>query len=287
MRRVSVLIAAASTTAFTQIASAADLPVKAPVAPVAAPYSWTGWYVGANAGGFWGHSDVTSNVPCTATSFFGPGGGYFCTTTTGLANGVAVGAAGTGSLSDSGFTGGAQAGYNRQNGNFVVGLEADIGAFHFRGSQSVSARYPVPVIPIFGVHTFTVGTSVEANWLFTARGRIGWTVKPNLLAYATGGLAVTSLQVANSFSDDNGIPGASGAGSNSATKLGWTLGGGLEWAFDKNWSAKAEYLYVDFGSVTVNSTGTGTYAGTGYSQAISTSADLTAHIARVGVNYKF
>jgi outer membrane immunogenic protein len=263
----------------------ADMPMKAPVykAPVEAVYNWTGWYVGANAGALWGESDVTSSAPCTATS--GPPG-YFCTTTNGVANGAAVGAAGTGSLSGSGFTGGVQAGYNWQNGQTVVGLEADFNAFHFRGSQTVSANYPVSGPNVGTGNVFTVGTSADADWLFTARGRIGWLVDPKILAYATGGLAVTQLKVANSFSD-NYVPAATGGSSNSATKLGWVLGGGLEWAFDKHWSAKAEYLYVNFNSVTVNSIITSTRSGGGYAQAINTSADLTAQIARVGINYKF
>jgi outer membrane immunogenic protein len=266
-------------------AIAADMPIKAPVykAPVEAAYNWTGWYVGANAGAVWGESDVTSSAPCTATR---SPPGYFCTTTNGLANGAAVGTAGTGSLSGNGFTGGVQAGHNWQNGQTVVGLEADLNAFHFHGSQTVSANYSVSASIVGTGNVFTVGTSAEANWLFTARGRIGWTIKPNILGYATGGLAVTQLQVANSFSD-NYVPAATGGGSNSATKLGWTLGGGLEWAIDKHWSAKAEYLYVNFGSVTVNSIITSTRSGGGYAQALSTSADLTAQIARVGINYKF
>jgi outer membrane immunogenic protein len=53
MRHLSIaVIAAASTVAFTQIATAADMPVKAPVykAPVIAPYNWTGLYIGGNVG---------------------------------------------------------------------------------------------------------------------------------------------------------------------------------------------------------------------------------------------
>jgi outer membrane immunogenic protein len=279
MKRLHSRVAGAALASVSALAISAGTPAHAQ------SFNWTGFYIGANAGALWGHSDVTSSAPCTATSFSGANPGYFCTTTVGLANGAAVGAAGTGSLSGSGFTGGVQASYNWQNGNTVLGFETDFGAFHFRGAQSVSANYPVGA-HVSTANTFTVGTSVEANWLFTARARIGWVVKPNILAYATGGLAVTQLEVANSFSDNHSSFPASGGGSNSATKLGWTLGGGLEWAFDKNWSAKVEYLYVDFGSVTVNSTILSPQP-PGYSQAISTSADLTAHIARVGINYKF
>src|SRR6266581_9798781 len=60
MRQLSALIATASIVAFTQIASAADLPIRAPVyqAPIIAPiYNWTGFYAGLNIGGSWGHQD--------------------------------------------------------------------------------------------------------------------------------------------------------------------------------------------------------------------------------------
>ena len=58
-----------------------------------------------------------------------------------------------------------------------------------------------------------------------------------------------------------------------------------EWALNRNWSVKAEYLFVKFGSINASGTVTGTAIG--YGSAISTSTDLTASIARAGVNYKF
>ena len=263
------------------LASVSALAISAGAPAHAEAFNWTGFYIGGNAGTLWGHSNMTSGVPCTAT-FMPPG--YFCATIFPILamNAAAVGAAGTGSISASGFTGGVQAGYNWQNGNIVAGLEADFGAFHFHGSQSVSALYPI----LFPLNKFTVGTSAEANWLFTARGRIGWTVKPNILAYATGGLAVTRIQVANSFTDNNDVPGASGGGSNSAIKTGWVLGGGLEWAFDKNWTAKVEYLYVDFGSVAVNNSVITNPNYSGYRQAMHLGGS-DRPVARVGINYKF
>jgi outer membrane immunogenic protein len=276
MRRLPVLwIVATSTTALTQIAYGAE----------PAPYNWTGWYIGANAGAAWGRSDVTTTAICPAVTPW-----YFCRVGFGEANGAAVSAAGTGSLSDTGFTGGVQAGYNWQNGNIVLGAETDFGAFHFRGTQSFSAHYPVFGPFVSPTDVFTLTTSAEANWLYTARGRVGWAASPNVLVYATGGLALTRLKVANSFSDDQGgfgSSGASGGGSNSATKAGWVLGGGVEWAFDRHWSAKAEYLYVNFGSVNVTSRIFHPGAGAGYAQAINTSADLSANIVRAGINYKF
>ncbi len=117
------------------------------------------------------------------------------------------------------------------------------------------------------------------------RGRLGWLYRPNLLFYATGGAAFTRLEVKLSYSDGNGV---TGAGSASAIKTGWTIGGGAEWALNNHWSVKAEYLYLDFGSVTAHAT-VGVPAGIkgAESSTISTTGDLTAQIARVGINYKF
>ena len=77
----------------------------------------------------------------------------------------------------------------------------------------------------------------------------------NLMAYVTGGLALTRLGVSNSFSDN--VPlgaGTAGSANASATKAGWVVGGGLEYALIKNWSIKAEYLFMDFGKVTATGT---------------------------------
>jgi outer membrane immunogenic protein len=100
-------------------------------------------------------------------------------------------------------------------------------------------------------------------------------------------LAVTHLSAANSFSDNTVGFGGGGTGSwgTSATKAGWTVGAGAEYALNRNWSVRAEYLYVHFDAITASgvipdSTGA-------YGSAISTSTDLSAHIARAGVNYKF
>ena len=109
------------------------------------------------------------------------------------------------------------------------------------------------------------------------------------MIFGTGGLAMTKLELAHSFSDNfasGGFPGAFAFGSASDRKIGWVAGGGFEWAFVRNWSFKTEYLFVNFGSLTANSTTT--HLGLiGYSNALSTTGDLTAHIARAGVNFRF
>jgi outer membrane immunogenic protein len=255
-------------------AFAADLPLKAPVAPVLPAPSWTGFYVGLNAGADWARSDTSTGTSCVAAP--GTTGPYFgCTSV------PAVNAVGTGSMSSSGFTGGGQIGYNWQINSLVLGAEADFEAFHGRASRSSTGFYPSSP-----AHSFTVTSSVNATWLFTARARAGWAISNDVLLYATGGLALTDLSASNSFVDSFVSPTGIGSWSASKTQVGWTAGGGAEWAFARNWSLKAEYLYVHFDAITssglVQDNG-----GFGYGSAISTSTDLSAHIARGGINYRF
>lgn len=258
-------------------ALAADLPTKAPPAPPVASTNWTGFYAGLNAGGDWAYSgDPSTSTSCAP----GPGFGfsYFTCASVPLVN-----ATGTGSMSGSGFTGGVQAGYNWQSSSTVVGVETDFESFHGKASRTATASSIASGAGVPGPAAIT--SSVDATWLFTARGRLGWAVNNNLLAYATGGLAVTHLSAANSYSDAGGAVGV-GVWNASATKAGWTVGAGVEYSLSQHWSARAEYLYVHFDALTATGSVASTVAGA-YGSAISTSTDLSAHIARAGVNYKF
>jgi hypothetical protein len=168
MRRVRLAsLAAVAAISFTSIASAADMPVKAPVDKAIAPiaYSWAGWYVGGNVGYAWGHSDAVTSAECgTFVPFY-----FVC------GNQAVVQASGTGSLSPKGVTGGIQAGYNWQTGHLVYGAELDFGAFSLKGSRAGTSAYVAnaPGVP------FTTSSSVETDWLFTARGRLGWIGRKN------------------------------------------------------------------------------------------------------------
>jgi outer membrane immunogenic protein len=279
----SLLLATTALTVFAVVstANAADLPVKAPTVQVVR--NWTGAYVGLNVGYAWGRSSAGTLVDCGP-----PPAGlivYMCNLTGfGAANAAAVNAIGSGTVTAGGFTGGVQAGFNLQTNNLVYGLEVDFGAMRLRGSRLVSGTYPGAGIILAG-DAFSVGSSFDTDWLATFRGRVGWTMMPNLLVYGTGGLAVTRLSVANSFAD-NVFSGAVESASESRFKTGWTIGAGLEWAQSIDWTIKAEYLYIDFGKVTA--TGLIINASPpGYGQGISTSSDLTAHVARIGVNRRF
>ena len=242
------------------------------------PFSWTGFYVGVNAGYAWGDSDARFTNDCNVP----PGTGVFCSGNVRNAEANAIQASGNqGSLDPDGFIGGVQAGYNWQSGSAVLGVELDFNAFNVNASRSASGVTPLTV------SNYNIGSALDTDWLFTARGRLGWIVGPTVLAYVTGGLAVTDIQVSQ-FYNDNLLapPGFSTSSTTTSTKTGWTLGGGLEWALTNSWTMKAEYLYVDFGRVSTSGNVTSA-AFPGFATPHHTSADLNVHIARVGINYKF
>lgn len=270
-----------SSVAVTAIALGFSVPSQAQAPAI---HNWTGFYVGLNAGAASGRSSASTSTDCSLP--FIPG--YFCDNgPRGADNAASVTASGTGTMNNAAFSGGIQAGYNWQTSKVVYGLETDFGSFRLSGSRNGSGVYASTVGALAG-NPYTIGSSFGADWLFTLRGRLGTVVMPNLLVYATGGLALTRLTVSNSFSDQNSIntPNFESASSTSM-KTGWVLGGGAEWALSNNWTVKGEYLYVDFGKVTATGIiGDGTGPG-GYAQGISTSSNLSAQIARVGVNYKF
>jgi outer membrane immunogenic protein len=187
----------------------------------------------------------------------------------------------TGSYSRTGFIGGGEAGYNWQAGPAVYGLEIDLQ--NFRGASKSATVLSNGTLFIAAGTPLSLTSSTDARWLFTARGRLGYAFD-RLLVYGTGGVAITRLRTNFTFSDPS-TPGQ-GNWTQSNTKTGWVAGAGIEWMLTKNWSVKAEYLHVDFGAITAFGT-IASPAGPGYANAINTSADLTADIARAGINYKF
>jgi outer membrane immunogenic protein len=243
-------------------------------------FRWSGAYVGGFVGIARGDSTIRTEVGPVVV-----GSTYFQSTQ----NAESVEENGSGSISPDRFIGGITVGANARQGNWVFGLEADLGAFNLGGSAGAS-NVAYPTTP---PSTYTVRAAMDTDWLFTARGRLGWNPKPDLLIYGTAGLALTNLRVSNSFSDNADSAGV-GGGSNSETLAGWTLGAGAEWVLSGQWTVKAEYLYLDFGTVTTRNSvacGPGATFNCGaipiVPSAFSTSADLSAHIARVGLNYAF
>lgn len=129
----------------------------------------------------------------------------------------------------------------------------------------------------------TVNGSKSLDGLETLRGRIGFLATPQILLYATGGLAVGQEKVSIQALGPTFAPPLAAFNSNSTTKAGYTVGAGVEWKVAPLWSVKAEYLYVDFG----NQSSTIAYAYPGRTSTATLSTKQDYNIARVGLNYQF
>jgi outer membrane immunogenic protein len=254
-------------------ADAAPAPIltKAPMAP---PYSWTGFYVGANAGVGWG------DFATTTTTVFSPTGYFATSSIPAIAQLIALGQVGTPKIDSKEFIGGAEAGYNWQSGMLVYGLETDIEYFHLKGTITGTGLYPC-----CAPTSFTVNTQAHTDWLFTARPRLGLAINNDMI-YVTGGVAVTNLNATFQFTDTFATAAESGA--ISQTRVGWVAGGGYEGGLGGGWTAKLEGLFVNFGSVSVTSTNL-----TAFTPPIpfptnvfTHSVDLRAAILRFGLNYR-
>jgi outer membrane immunogenic protein len=244
-------------------------------APYVAPFSWTGFYLGVNAGAAWVQSDVTLT---SNPVFFGPGG-------VGGPDGPAsLDRDGSARFRDTVFTGGGQIGANWQMGTLVLGIEADLNAVRFSASADSGVRPTPPLSPGLGTYRFI--ESVDSDWLATARARLGYAMDRTLI-YVTGGAAWAKFdftQQSGPFSGCGGGPLCTVTSSASGTKTGWAVGGGFEYAFTNNWTLKGEYLHADLGSVSFADN----LAAGGFPAASFThKADLTMDLARVGINYKF
>lgn len=250
-------------------ASAADMAArytKAPPAMVSPAYNWSGFYAGIHAGYTFGEDD---NVITT-----GQAAGN-------IANVVGGARPGQVRLDRDGFIGGGQIGYNWQfSPNWVFGVETDISYVDIRENRDVGTLSLPTAVPPNAPLNNTFRTRME--YFGTVRGRIGY-AWDRTLVYATGGLAYAEVENSASFF------GAAGQlqfdGRIRRTETGYTVGAGIEHAFSPSWSVKAEYLYYDLGSNTVNVAfvpGSGG-APTGY----NTRFENDGHIVRAGLNYKF
>jgi opacity protein-like surface antigen len=250
------------------IAAVMPVKVKAPPRPFVRPTDWTGFYVGGFVGAAAGRTDI---------GFVGDGGARPWVL---------------------GGLGGIEAGYNRQFGKWVLGVEGDIGAANVHGGRPAgnsAALSPGP--PIFGASIgftpafFTVQD--KTNWMATATGRVGYAWDRTLL-YVKGGAAFedSSLSAACIYGPTGQAIATNGfvrsclnqalattAGFSTAnyTRVGWTLGFGTEFDLGKNWSAKAEYDYLSFGRHTAIATDGTTFL---------TDKSYISQV-KVGLNYRF
>ena len=147
---------------------------------------------------------------------------------------------------------GATLGYNLQTGVWVWGAEGDFDISTMKGSTGCG----------FGAAT----CETKDSWLATARLRLGYAGWNNWLPYITGGAAGGDIKATNSA-----------LSSANKTKIGYTLGAGVEYAIWSNWSVKGEYLYVDLGKFDC-----GIACG-----AATDNVSLKANVVRAGINYRF
>ncbi|HLH11704.1 MAG TPA: outer membrane protein [Methylovirgula sp.] len=191
---------------------AADLPnTKGPPVFAAPPpppvFSWTGFYIGGQVGYQWGTTGWDLHSEPPAPF-------------------VAVGEP---TYNDQGVVGGGHAGFNYQVAQFVFGVEGDIEGTSYRGTGVEAVLAP-------GLITNTTRIDIEGS----VRGRIGW-AWDRVLFYGTGGVAFADFK--------NGFNAPTAPFFDTATfgRVGWTAGGGVEYAIDPNWSVRVEYRYTDYG----------------------------------------
>lgn len=253
-----VLLAALMSVAVPGTILAADLGAfKAP--PPAGAYDWTGLYFGGHIGGGWadnqfsdfGYQLLTGNVlPITQTT------------------------------NSSGFLGGVQGGYNYQIGRLVLGSDFDFSWASIDGTNSDPYGHHLT-----GSQNWSQTLSADTDWIGTATTRLG-VARNNWLFYSKAGIAwantsytVNNTHVTSAFDQFDGT--------GSKTLTGWTVGTGLEWAFARNWTAKLEYDFIDFGSNVIPIYGTRdpgqTYA---HPQQFTIVNNQYINELKFGLNYK-
>lgn len=243
-----LLLGVAFATLTVGSALAADLgrrPIyKAPPpAPPPLVYNWTGFYVGGYVGGAFPEQDVTA-TDLDGFNLAGHSWDYRL---------------------DNSFIGGGTLGYNWQfpGSPWLVGIEGEGGYMRLTGSA------PDPLLAT------TVSSARMGDWYAVLAGRLGWLATPQWLLYAKGGAAWTDLNA--DVTDPLLVPTASG----SKTTTGWAAGGGAEWMFAPQWSAKVEYLFLGFDD-NVEACG-----GAAATQFCWNHDVHGVHTVKVGLNYHF
>jgi outer membrane immunogenic protein len=201
--------AGATLVALTGIATAADMPVKAPLPPPPPPFSWTGFYIGGQVGWARAHDDasiVNPGIPVAINLPF--------------------------TVDVDGVIGGAHVGYNLQYGMWVLGVEGTV------DGSDLNKSFTVGICPLFcGSATTKVGIQGSVQ------GHVG-VAFDRVLLYATGGLAIADIT--NTY-DTTAFGG--GFASIGGTRTGWTAGAGGAFAVTNNWSVRVEYRHSDFGDI--------------------------------------
>jgi outer membrane immunogenic protein len=200
-------------------ALAADMPLAAP-APFAARFNWTSCYLGGHVGGGFGRKDITDPVQLVQDSFLGAGSTAGITTVSPTPRGAVIG-------------GQIGCDYQFADTSFVVGVEGAVSGSTMKNTTSVG-------LPLGNPDTAFVKASTD--FLPSVTMRVGYAID-NVLLYARGGVALAGdkYDVTGSFA------GAPFAFEGLDNRLGWTVGGGVDWAFSQHWSLNVEYDYYQFG----------------------------------------
>ena len=306
-RRFSLILLAATAIGVVTShgASAADILRKAPpAAPLPPPVQdWSGIYVGVEGGGGWGHQDGF-NAPFNLR----PGFGQFCGEQISpfdcgdsvvneefaefdgvLGRNRHFADVNLGGVNTSGWLFGAFFGAQKQWGNWVLGIEADVDGGEISGSANGSANFSCGLgsCPFDSDAALTLkhAASLESKMdeLASLRGKIGYAWSPNWMIYGTGGAAfahvkntLTSAQSID-YSEFDGFFSAkcpdgfcvtedlaahfanTFTASSSQTMLGWTIGAGIDykWQLDPGSALVfgVEYQYFNFPTQTFTFSG--------------------------------
>lgn len=230
-----------------------------PPDPPPPTWSWAGPYVGANLGYSWGSSPANATFVDSVGDFLGAAGS---------------------TVHPDGVIGGGQIGYNWQFGNWVPGVETDIEGSGQRGSGTLVCAAPCSQ----SGNAVTLSVTERLDWFGTVRGRLGWTVTPESMIYATGGLAYGRLNDSGTVTDTINTT----SFSLSKISAGWAAGGGFESHLTGNWTWKIEYLFLTLtepsGQIMTTIPSTNRAGGTNnpiYDPI------FTDNILRAGLNYKW
>ena len=270
MQKSVIAAAAIAAFSFVNSASAADMPVKAPLVPVIAADPWTGWYLGASAGGRFNKDTWTGTgfeIPALAALLSNRDNPHdFNSTSARL---------------------GLYGGYNwRVQQMWVVGLEADIA---WANNKKTSAG------SIPGLITATTDSvEMKDGWDGGLRARLGYLITPSTLLFGTGGVSWMNSEASVSCAGSTITSLCTGPNiatfrTDSVSKIvvGWTFGGGLETIVMPNWLLRGEYRYSSYAGyhATLLQGGAGSIGNIDVVDADI--GRIRTHTALIGLAYKF
>ena len=221
----------------------------------AAPFEWTGFYIGAQTGGVWSKASISGSFSDTSDSSRWSSEQSWASPLLG------------------GFVG-----YDYQFGRIVLGFEGDLNARFNDSTGSLPSVYGIVV---------TKNWESESTWDASLRARFGVLATDQFLFYVTGGAAFSNFRFSNADVHSNADVYWGTRNIYGGSRTGWTLGAGGQWAFTQNWSLRLEYRYSDYGTESGKAsalfdTGKGATVGSG-----SHRVKIVDNRVTIGLAYKF